>query len=132
MSQSLLEGRLDPRTLPLRILERLSRFAIVLLALVLNDPKSLVPWLAVLGATTALSLLEYVRTSYRLTEDALELSTGVLTRRVRRIPLDRIQDLTTEATPLRRALGVVTVTVETAGSAGAEARLDAVAPAAAA
>ena len=131
MSGEILEGRLDPRTIPLRILERLGSFAIVLVALLLNDPKNLLPWLAILGVSTALSMLEYARTSYRLTPDALELTTGLLTRRVRRIPLDRIQDLGTEATPLRRALGVVTVTVETAGSAGAEARLDAVAPAAA-
>ncbi|MEM1417402.1 MAG: PH domain-containing protein [Myxococcota bacterium] len=131
MSPAIVEGRLDARTVPLRILERLGRFAIVLVALVLNDPSNVIPWVLFIGASTALSLVEVARTRYRLTREALEIESGVLTRRLRRIPLDRIHDLGTEATPLRRAFGVVTLTVETAGSSGAEARLDAVAPASA-
>jgi putative membrane protein len=72
--------------------------------------------------------LEYRRYHYRLTTRELQIVHGILSRHERRIPIDRIQDLGSEQTLLRRMLGLETVTVETASGEGAEAKIDAIGP----
>src|SRR5690606_37084192 len=57
--------------------------------------------------------------------EELVTTEGVFNRQERRIPVNRIQDLSFEQTLVRRFFGLVTVTVETASGEGAEARLDA-------
>lgn len=74
--------------------------------------------------TALLSLLRWLRFTYRLGEDALLIESGVLGRRRRVIPFDRIQDVSLEAGPLHRLLGVVRVKVETGGGGGDEGVLD--------
>ena len=61
---------------------------------------------------------------YRLTEDELITTEGILHRQERRIPVNRIQDLSFESTLVRRICGLVVVSVETASSQGSEAKLD--------
>ncbi|MBJ73591.1 MAG: hypothetical protein CMN31_20085 [Sandaracinus sp.] len=124
----LAQGRLDPRSILLRIVERIKGVGLLIVLVALQDPGAAGVYLFVAATTIGASLVEYARYRYRLTDEALEITAGVFTRRERRIPLDRIHDVGQEQTLLRRLLGVVTVTVETASSSGAEAKLDALAP----
>jgi putative membrane protein len=86
-------------------------------------------WLAVAaGVFFVLGLVHavvrYLTFQYRLTDEELVTTEGVLHRQERRIPIDRIQDLSFESTLLRRVLQLVVVQVETASGQGAEAKLD--------
>lgn len=86
-------------------------------------------WLAVAaGVFFVLGLVHavvrYLTFQYRLTDEELVTTEGILHRQERRIPIDRIQDLSFESTLLRRVLQLVVVQVETASGQGAEARLD--------
>jgi putative membrane protein len=127
----LLEGGLHPVTFLLR-LGRLGRFLFILALPVLFRGADaapldfLGPALAFVALGTLGPLLELVSFRYRLTDRELSIRVGVFARTERRIPVDRIHDLGLEQTFLRRLLGVVTVTVETSGSGGAEVTLDAV------
>ncbi|MEM9071740.1 MAG: PH domain-containing protein, partial [Myxococcota bacterium] len=125
----LAEGRLDPRSIVLRIAERIGQLWLVVLLVAYRDPTQATFYIAIGVFTIATSLIEYHRFRYRLTTTALEITAGVFTRRERRIPLDRIHDVSQSQSLFRRLLGLVTVNVETASSAGAEAKLDALAPA---
>jgi putative membrane protein len=72
----------------------------------------------------AFAVARYLTFQYRLTDDELVTTEGILHRQERRIPIDRIQDLSFESTLLRRVFGLVVVRVETASGQGAEATLD--------
>ncbi len=121
----LARGHLDPLVLGLRFLDGLRGSILpVILGLATGEY-----WLLVAaGVFFVLSMLHalvrYVTFEYRLTTDELITREGILERRERRIPQNRIQDLSFEATLLRRMLGLVVVSVETASGQGAEARLD--------
>ena len=86
-------------------------------------------WLAALGGawfvlTMAYALARYVTFQYVLTTEELVTREGILHRQERRIPVNRIQDLSFESTLIRRFFGLVVVSVETASGTGAEASLD--------
>ena len=72
----------------------------------------------------AYALIRFVTFRYWLTTEELVTTEGVFNRQERRIPVDRVQDLSFEQTLVRRFFGLVVVTVETASGEGAEARLD--------
>lgn len=72
----------------------------------------------------AYSLIRFVTFRYWLTTEELITTEGIFNRQERRIPVNRIQDLSFEQTLVRRFFGLVVVTVETASGEGAEARLD--------
>jgi len=74
----------------------------------------LVPWIAVY----------YIRFRYWITEEEVIIHSGVLTRRRRNIPVDRIQNIDVEQGPLQRVLGTAKVVIYTAGSAHAEGVLE--------
>lgn len=74
----------------------------------------IVPWIA----------LHYLRFRYWITSKELVIHSGVLTRRRRNIPLERIQNIEIEQAPLQRMLGTAKVIVYTAGSARAEGVLE--------
>lgn len=63
------------------------------------------------------------RFSYELTEDTLDIESGVFSRRTREIPLRRVQNVDTSRNAVQRALGIAAVTVETAGGSDVEAEL---------
>ena len=87
-------------------------------------------WVIVLGAAVLLAwtALEWLRRSYALEGGALRLEEGVLARRRRVVPFDRIQQVDLVRKPLHRLLGVATLRVETAGGGGgAEVDLDVIA-----
>lgn len=128
--QVLAEGHLHPAILLLRLLDGLRQALIpVVLGLIAHTP-----WLVYLGLllfvlSVGWALLLYVTFRFRLTTQELVTTVGVpgLLHQERRIPQDRIQDLSFESTLLRRLLGLVVVSVETASGQGAEARLDSLA-----
>jgi putative membrane protein len=87
-------------------------------------------WLIVAGAVVLLvvTTLEWLRRTYTLEAGALRLEEGVLARRQRVVPFDRIQQVELVRKPLHRLLGVATLRVETAGGGGAaEVDLDVIA-----
>src|SRR5829696_87527 len=86
-------------------------------------------WLLVLGALVLLawSTIEWLRRTYELESGALRLEEGVLARKLRAVPFDRIQQVDLVRKPLHRLLGVATLRVETAGGgSAAEVDLDVV------
>jgi len=74
----------------------------------------LLPWIAVY----------YIRFRYWITPTELIIHSGVVTRRKRNIPIDRIQNIEVEQGPLQRILGTAKVAVYTAGSSKAEGVLE--------
>src|ERR687889_1851907 len=78
-------------------------------------------WLLALGALILLawSALEWLRRTWTLEGGALRLEEGVLSRKLRAVPFDRIQQVDLVRTPLHRLLGVATLRVETAGGGSA-------------
>jgi putative membrane protein len=87
-------------------------------------------WLIVAGVAVLLvvTTLEWWRRTYTLETGALRLEEGVLARKLRVVPFDRIQQVDLVRKPLHRLLGVATLRVETAGGGrGAEVDLDVVA-----
>ncbi len=60
--------------------------------------------------------LEHRRWGWRLTEDLFEVRHGVWVRTVAMVPRSRIQNVTTAAGPLQTRLGLVTLSVHTAGA----------------
>jgi putative membrane protein len=86
-------------------------------------------WLLALGALALLAwtTLEWLRRTYSLERGALRLEEGVLARKLRAVPFDRIQQVDLVRKPLHRLLGVATLRVETAGGgSAAEVDLDVV------
>ena len=78
-------------------------------------------WLVVAVAVVLLAVttLEWYRRTYALEAGALRLEEGVLARKLRVVPFDRIQQVDLVRKPLHRVLGVATLRVETAGGGGA-------------
>ena len=74
----------------------------------------IIPWIS----------LYYVRFRYWITPTELVIHSGVVTRRRRNIPIERIQNIEIEQSPLPRLLGTAKVAVYTAGSAKAEGVLE--------
>jgi putative membrane protein len=71
--------------------------------------------------------VEWLRRTYSLEGGALRLEEGVLARKLRAVPFDRIQQVDLVRKPLHRLLGVATLRVETAGGgSAAEVDLDVV------
>jgi putative membrane protein len=67
----------------------------------------------------AWSTVEWLRRTYSLEGGALRLEEGVVARKLRAVPFDRIQQVDLVRKPLHRLLGVATLRVETAGGGSA-------------
>ena len=92
-----------------------------------GDPGRLVGWVVGILAIPAIVIaaLRYVTFRYRVTGDELVIDSGVLQRKHRVIPLANVQNIDLRESALQRAVGVVEMRVETAGSgSGAEASLE--------
>jgi len=86
-------------------------------------------WLIVAAVVVLLAVttLEWLRRTYVLEAAALRVEEGVLARKLRVVPFDRIQQVDLVRKPLHRVLGVATLRVETAGGGrSAEVDLDVV------
>ncbi len=66
------------------------------------------------------------RFTYLLTDDAVVIESGVLSRNRRTIPYERMADVGIEQRPLQRMFGLATLTLETGGSGQDEGKLDSV------
>ncbi|MFD9811850.1 PH domain-containing protein [Streptomyces sp. NPDC059080] len=88
-------------------------------------------WIALAALTvsfavvTAVGAVRWARTEFRVTGAALEVRTGVLTRRLRTVPLDRIRTVDLTATPLHRVLRLTALRAGTAGDGSGVPVLDA-------
>jgi putative membrane protein len=82
--------------------------------------------LAGIAVMALLTALGWWYSTYRLTEDAFVIESGVLQRSRRSIPLQRVQDVSIEQKPLARLFGLALVRIETGGGDKDEATLDSV------
>jgi putative membrane protein len=71
-------------------------------------------------------VLRYVSFRYRFDEHDLVIRSGVVQRTERHIPYDRIQNVDAVQSIVHRALGVVSVNIQTGSGTGAEASLSAI------
>lgn len=67
------------------------------------------------------SILSWLRYTYRLEQGELRIEYGIIVRKKRYIPLERIQSLNISEGVLQRLFGMVKVQIETAGAGGEEA-----------
>lgn len=121
--------RLHPLSLVQRFVRSLPGFLVLLLPMFFRAPGqsdwfnlTLVIIFAVL--TLPLILLHYLRFSYQITPKEIIIESGILTRRKRNIPIEKIQNIEIEQSLLPRALGIAKVKIETAGSQSAEGELE--------
>ncbi len=125
--------KLDSRSIPYRVLENGVRLGgIVVFGLVTSSSAS--PDSFALGAGAAFvglavvvvfgwELARYRRYGYELTSETLDIRSGVLSRREREIPYERVQNVDVAQNVLQRTLGIAAVRIETAGGSGSEAHL---------
>ncbi|WP_281976092.1 PH domain-containing protein [Halobacillus litoralis] len=86
-------------------------------------------WIAVLLLVLSSGIIRWLRFTYRMEEGELRIEYGLIFRKKRYIPIDRIQSLDFSEGIFHRPLNLVKVSVETAGSTGsqsAEAELTAI------
>lgn len=76
--------------------------------------------LAVLIMACSSAVLQYWKFTFQVTEDALVIRRGILERERVTIAFERIQMVNLEQSIWQRAFGVMSVKVDTAGTAGAE------------
>ena len=125
-SPSVFEGRLHPLTLVFG-LARAGRALLPMIPLVFVGGKSMYGYAAALLfaalATIAVTVGKYFSLRYRIENRELIIEQGLLFRRHRSIPLDRIQEVRIEQHVVHRLFDVVEATVETGGGEGAEGKL---------
>jgi len=73
-----------------------------------------------------IALMRFASYRYKLEEGHVTIREGVLSRKVRRIPVRRIHNINTSQNIIARVLGVLRLDIETAGGGSAEASLVAV------
>lgn len=115
--------RLHPAGIAIGAVRRFRGFAIPLVVILLTrDPREAGTLGLVLLATLAAmgwQAVEWASTRWSVEGNRLRLTSGVLGRRERLVPLERVQAVDLSDTPLERVLGVTGVRVETAAG-GAE------------
>lgn len=126
--------KLDYRSVPYRLIENGVRIGGILLFSVfastgegsggMNIPQLLsflVFGLLIVGAWEAAYVRAY---EYRIDADTFDINSGVISRREREIPFERIQNVDIAQNVIQRAFGIAEVRLETAGGGGdSEARL---------
>jgi putative membrane protein len=124
--------KLDPRSIPYRVLQQGSAFFVIALFAVVGPSASQGVWGLVGGLVVALLVLGVVagwqvayhrRYEYDLTPDTFDITSGVLSRRRREIPYRRVQNVDIAQNPVQRFMGIAEVRLETAGGSESEARL---------
>ncbi|GAD51566.1 possibly related to ydbT [Halarchaeum acidiphilum MH1-52-1] len=127
--------KLHPLSVPYRVGKRAVSFGWAIVV-GLAGASSALPgrWRLAAAALVVLALLALVghevavhrRFAYALTASTLDISSGVLSRREREIPLGRVQNVDVSRNVVQRALGIATVNVETAGGGETEVVLECV------
>ena len=124
-NHELLRGQpLHLATVPLYLVKQLPGLIPVLIT------GTFAPAIAVGGLLVAViaSIVRWTRFRWRLEGAALVLNEGLVTRRQRVIPLERIQAVELVRPLAHRLFGVVEVRIETVGGSKTEGRLDALGP----
>ncbi|MFB6274289.1 MAG: PH domain-containing protein [Salinibacter sp.] len=121
--------RLHPLTLLLRVGASLPALVVILLPLLRNPGSTENLTSLVLGALYGVFalpaiLLQYWRFSYRITTKQIVIQSGVITRKNRSIPIERVQNIQVERNLVARFLGLAKVKIETAGSSSTEGSLE--------
>ncbi len=110
--------RLSPRKLlidPVKVLGQFAFPAVVGLVGISQGGGGM-PWWAVpfvLGGAVALGVLPWFTTYYRTTDTQFQIRTGVLNKRTKTAPLDRVRSVDLEATLLHRIVGLSKVQIGT-------------------
>lgn len=128
------DRRLHPSSLAMRFVKNVPQFALGLPALISYSSDAGTPLVFALvaagaGFALAAAWLSWRRFRYGVGEADIVIESGVLQRKRRSIPFDRVQDIEIEQGLLARLFGTVTVRIETGGGGKDEGRLDAVTPA---
>ena len=76
-----------------------------------------------IAALAAFRVVEWAVTSYEVADGALRVHSGLVTRRRREVPLDRVQQVDLRRGLRHRLFGLWQVTVDAAGSSGGEVTL---------
>ncbi|MGH9766756.1 MAG: PH domain-containing protein, partial [Blastocatellia bacterium] len=118
------EGRLHPLTVAFGLLKA-ARGILPVIPLMLFGHKiyGFIALMAIIVSTVATSLARYFTFSYRIEGSELITQQGILERKQRSIPLERIQEIRIEQGVLHRVFDVVDAKIETGGGGGAEASL---------
>jgi putative membrane protein len=121
---AIFEGRLHPLTIAFGLLKA-ARGIIPAIPLLLfgNKIYGFMVLMAVVASTVATALVRYFSFTYRIEGNELITQQGILERKQRSIPLERIQEIRVEQGVLHRVFDVVDAKIETGGGAGAEASL---------
>jgi putative membrane protein len=124
LAASVFEGRLHPLTIAFGLLKA-ARGIIPAVPLLLfgNKIYGIVLLIAVGASTVATALARYFSFTYRIEGNELITQQGILGRKQRSIPLERIQEIRVEQGVLHRVFDVVDAKIETGGGGGAEASL---------
>ncbi len=121
--------KLDPYSIPYRAGESVVRLAWLLIILVIGSPALgglsglgvvVVAWFVV---ALTYQMAYYYRFEYELTEDTLDIASGIVSRRNREIPIRRVQNVDISRNVAQRALGIAQINLETAGGSSTEASL---------
>lgn len=123
-AQPVFQGHLHPLTIVLGLWKG-SRAIIPIIPLILFGNRWF-GWAALVmtfGGTMATVLVKYFSFGYRIEGHELITEEGILGRKQRNIPLERIQEIRIEQGVLHRLLDVVDAQIETGSGGGAEASL---------
>ncbi|TKX74928.1 hypothetical protein EXE46_06845 [Halorubrum sp. GN11_10-6_MGM] len=124
--------KLAPQSVPYRALQKAAGTAVALFVIVNSGgfglPIAVGGGAAILLAAFAYEVAYYRRFEYELTEDTLDISSGVISRREREIPYRRIQNVDVSRGVVQRAIGVAAVDLETAGGSSTEGSIRFVTP----
>ena len=119
-----LEGRLHPLAVVVFARRVVGAGLLPVLVLIISGgARVMVPLLLAAVAVIAYAVLAWSRFRYRVGNGRLELRSGVFSRSVRTIPLDRVRGVVVTAPFVHRLLGLVRVEVEAAAGGGDKAEL---------
>lgn len=126
--------RLDPRMLAVTPLRQLAGFLPLVLVVVVVGARDLdgrfFGLLAAVFAVLAAGIARWFTTRYRVTDERVELRSGLLFRRRRSVPRDRIRTVDLTAGPVHRLFGLAVLNIgtgqRTEGTEAGELSLDAV------
>jgi putative membrane protein len=109
-----------------------SMFWIILVPLVVGGDRSSIFEISTISIVLAISLitvvtaiLSYFKYYYFIDQDSFNIHKGVLSKTKVNLPFERIQNINFEQKIIHRIFGVVSLQIDSAGSAGSEIKIDA-------
>lgn len=80
---------------------------------------------AISSITVVMAILSYFKYYYFIDEDSFNIHKGVLSKKKVNLPFERIQNINFEQKIIHQIFGVVSLQIDSAGSAGSEIKIDA-------